>query len=120
KSGLPKVLHPLAGKPLFLHTLETALRIEPSSIAVIIGHGGEALQRAYSHGNVNWVIQEKQLGTGHAVLCAKESFRDFQGDVVILSGDVSLIREQSLKTMINIQREREALLTLLTDSLEAA
>src|SRR5207253_9446450 len=43
KSGVPKVLHPLAGKPLFLHTLETALRIEPSSIAVIIGHGGEAL-----------------------------------------------------------------------------
>jgi bifunctional UDP-N-acetylglucosamine pyrophosphorylase / glucosamine-1-phosphate N-acetyltransferase len=118
KSRLPKVLHPLAGKPLFLHTLGTALRLEPSAIAVIIGHGAEAVRRAYSGGNVNWVIQEKQLGTGHAVLCAKEGFRDFQGDVVILSGDVPLIREQTLNMMINIHRERKASLTLMTASLD--
>ena len=118
KSRLPKVLHPLAGKPLFLHTLGTALRLEPSAIAVIIGHGAEAVRRAYSHGDVNWVIQEKQLGTGHAVLCAKEGFRDFQGDVVILSGDVPLIREQTLNMMINIHRECKASLTLMTASLD--
>jgi bifunctional UDP-N-acetylglucosamine pyrophosphorylase / glucosamine-1-phosphate N-acetyltransferase len=118
KSRLPKVLHPLAGKPLFLHTLGTVLRLEPSPIAVIIGHGAEAVRRAYSESNVNWVIQEQQLGTGHAVLCAKESFRDFQGDVVILSGDVPLIREQTLKMMINIHRERKASLTLMTASLD--
>src|SRR5437867_888482 len=101
KSGLPKVLHPLARKPLFLHTLGTALRLEPSPITMIVGHGAEAVKRAYSDGNANWVIQEKQLGTGHAVLCAKESFRDFQDDVVILSGDVPLICEQTLNMMIN-------------------
>jgi len=118
KSRLPKVLHPLAGKPLFLHTLGTALRLEPSAIAAIIGHGAEAVRRACSDGNVNWVIQDKQLGTGHAVLCAKEGFRDFQGDVVILSGDVPLIREQTLNMMINIHRERKASLTLMTASLD--
>jgi bifunctional UDP-N-acetylglucosamine pyrophosphorylase/glucosamine-1-phosphate N-acetyltransferase len=118
KSRLPKVLHPLAGKPLFLYTLGTALRLEPSAIVVIIGHGAEAVRRAYSGGHVNWVIQEKQLGTGHAVLCAKEGFRDFQGDVLILSGDVPLIREQTLNMMINIHRERKASLTFMTASLD--
>jgi bifunctional UDP-N-acetylglucosamine pyrophosphorylase / glucosamine-1-phosphate N-acetyltransferase len=116
-STLPKVLHPLAGKTLFLHVLSTALRLEPSAVAVIIGHGADAVRRAHSDLDVNWVIQEKQLGTGHAVLCARDSLGSFQGDILILSGDVPLIREETLRTMIEIHRERAAALTLMTASL---
>jgi bifunctional UDP-N-acetylglucosamine pyrophosphorylase/glucosamine-1-phosphate N-acetyltransferase len=117
KSGLPKVLHCLAGKPLFLHVLGTALRLEPSMVAVIVGHGAEAVKRACPHPNVTWVLQEKQLGTGHAVLCAKDNFLNFSGDILILSGDVPLIREQTLNLILEKHRERSAALTLMTTTL---
>lgn len=114
KSSLPKVLHPLAGKPLLLRVLETARRLQPTRIAVIIGHGGQAVKQACPVDDVAWVVQPEQLGTGHAVLCAKEAFRDFSGDVLILSGDVPLIYESALTAMIDAHRAQLAKLTLLT------
>jgi bifunctional UDP-N-acetylglucosamine pyrophosphorylase / glucosamine-1-phosphate N-acetyltransferase len=118
KSALPKVLHCLGGKALFLHALETARRLNPSIVAIVIGHGADAVRQAYTGEDVRWVIQEKQLGTGHAVLCAKEQFNGFQGDVLILSGDVPLIQEKTLRTMIERHRSRRAAVTLLTAQLE--
>ena len=118
KSGLPKVLHPLAGRPLFLHALTTAQRLAPSRVTVVIGHGAESVRRAYGSENVVWAIQEKQLGTGHAVLCAKESFADFSGDLLILSGDVPLIKESTLRAMVEQHRNRKAVVTLLTASFD--
>jgi len=118
KSSLPKVLHPLGGKPLFLHALRTAQRLEPERVAVIIGHGAGAVAEAYDRNDVVWITQEKQLGTGHAVLCAKDAFSDFTGDILILSGDVPLIEEQTLAAMVKTHRESEAVLTLLTACLE--
>ena len=118
KSGLPKVLHRLGGTPLFLHALRTAQRLQPSTIAVIIGHGAAAVQQAYSRDDVSWVIQEKQLGTGHAVLCAKKTFHHFTGDILILSGDVPLLTENTLKRLMNQHRATRAAVTLLTASLE--
>jgi bifunctional UDP-N-acetylglucosamine pyrophosphorylase/glucosamine-1-phosphate N-acetyltransferase len=118
KSSLPKVLHPLGGKPLFLHALGTAQRLEPKKVAVIIGHGAGAVRDAYDRNDVIWITQERQLGTGHAVLCAQCAFGDFSGDILILSGDVPLIREQTLAAMIKTHRESEAALTLMTACLE--
>ncbi len=117
KSELPKVLHPLGGKPLFLHALGTACRLEPKLMTVVIGHGADAVRLAYPEKGVRWVIQEKQLGTGHAVLCAKEAFAGFDGDVMILSGDVPLIQEETLRTMVEHHRDRSAAATLLTAQL---
>ncbi len=97
KSCLPKVLHSVGGKPLLLHVLSTARRLSPSRVAVIIGHGADAVRQAYPDNDVGWVVQEQQLGTGHAVLCARDIFHDFGGDVVILSGDVPLIRASTLR-----------------------
>jgi bifunctional UDP-N-acetylglucosamine pyrophosphorylase/glucosamine-1-phosphate N-acetyltransferase len=114
RSNLPKVLHPLAGRPLFLHALGTARRLNPERVAVVIGHGGEAVRSAYAGNDVAWIIQEQQLGTGHAVLCAKDVLKEFKGDVVILSGDVPLIREQTLRMLIERHRSRNAAMTLLT------
>jgi bifunctional UDP-N-acetylglucosamine pyrophosphorylase/glucosamine-1-phosphate N-acetyltransferase len=118
KSSLPKVLHPLGGKPLFLHPLGTAQRLEPERVAVVIGHGAGAVRDAYDRNDVIWITQEKQLGTGHAVLSAQRAFSDFSGDILILSGDVPLIEEQTLAAMIKTHRESEAALTLLTACLE--
>jgi bifunctional UDP-N-acetylglucosamine pyrophosphorylase/glucosamine-1-phosphate N-acetyltransferase len=118
KSALPKVLHPLAGRPLFLHTLTTAQHLAPSRVAVVIGHGAESVRQAYGGEDVVWVIQEKQMGTGHAVLCAKAPFADFSGDLLILSGDVPLIKESTLRAMVEQHRNRKAMVTLLTASLD--
>ena len=65
-------------------------------VAIVIGHGAEAVRQAYDGAAVAWAIQEKQLGTGHAVLCAKDVFDGFAGEVLILSGDVPLIREANV------------------------
>ena len=118
KSDLPKVLHPLGGKALFLHALETAQRLGPKRIAVVIGHGADAVRKVYNGNGVAWAIQDKQLGTGHAVLCAQEAFDGFSGAVMILSGDVPLIQEQTLRALIERHRSRKAAATLLTAILE--
>jgi len=118
KSALPKVLHPLGGKPLFLHALGTAQRLKPEPVAVIVGHGAETVRQAYLGSDVDWRVQEQQLGTGHAVLCTKAAFDDFSGDVLILSGDVPLIRETTLRAMVEHHRSARAALTLLTAALD--
>jgi bifunctional UDP-N-acetylglucosamine pyrophosphorylase / glucosamine-1-phosphate N-acetyltransferase len=118
KSDIPKVLHPLGGTPLFLHALRAAQRLEPSRTAVIVGHGAAAVQQAYSGDDLCWVIQEKQLGTAHAVLCAEPTFHGFIGDILILSGDVPLIRENTLKRLVDHHRRHQAAVTLLTANLE--
>jgi len=118
KSNLPKVLHPLGGRPLFLHVLRTAQRLNPNPVAIVIGHGAEAVRSAYAGNDVVWILQEQQRGTGHAVLCAKEAFKEFKGEVIILSGDVPFIREQTLLMLVAHHRSRSAALTLLTAFLD--
>ena len=118
KSSVPKVLHPLAGKPLFLHTLEVAKQLKPSAIAVVIGHGAGAVRDAYRGEDIAWVTQEQQLGTGHAVLCVRPILGGFCGDVVILSGDVPLIQERTLSAMVTTHREHGAAVTLMTALLD--
>ncbi len=118
KSALPKVLHPIAGQPLFLHALGAAQDLAPARIVIVIGHGAEAVRQAYPKGDVAWAVQEKQLGTGHAVLCAREAFTGFDGDVLILSGDVPLIKESTLRAMIEQHRGQNAAVTLLTAVLD--
>jgi bifunctional UDP-N-acetylglucosamine pyrophosphorylase/glucosamine-1-phosphate N-acetyltransferase len=117
-SALPKVLHRIGGKPLFLHVLETAKLLQPRRIAIVVGHGADAVRQAYSGSDVIWVTQEKQLGTGHAVLSAKSNFDDFPGNLLILSGDVPLITERTLRSMVASHREEQAVLTLLTALLD--
>lgn len=117
-SGLPKVVHPLAGKPLFLHALNAAQGLGPELVAIVVGHHAETVQRAYPVGDVVWVVQERQLGTAHAVLCAKEAFREFAGDLLILSGDVPLIQKRTLQAMIERHRSKQAAVTLLTATLD--
>jgi bifunctional UDP-N-acetylglucosamine pyrophosphorylase/glucosamine-1-phosphate N-acetyltransferase len=118
KSSLPKVLHALGGKALFLHPLDVARRLQPQKIVIVIGHGGESVRRAYGGTDVAWVLQEKQLGTGHAVLSARDNFREFSGSILILSGDVPLITEHSLTALLEHHLKQEAALTMMTARLD--
>lgn len=117
KSAVPKVLHSLGGKSLYLHVLETAKRLDPAVVAIVVGHAARTVQEACPVRDINWAVQEEQLGTGHAVLCARDKFRGFNGDILILSGDVPLIEEQTLRMMIEHQRRSRADLSFLTAQL---
>ena len=96
RSKLPKVLHPLAGKPLLKHVIDCAKELEPETIAVVYGHGGELVPESLSTEPVEWVEQAKQLGTGHAVAQAMKATRGLDR-VIVLYGDVPLIRAETLR-----------------------
>src|SRR5271170_2724224 len=98
-SDLPKVLQPLAGQPLLQHVIRAAGALEPTDIYVVYGHGGARVQSALSHEPVEWVLQAEQLGTGHAVMQAMCVIPD-DHTVLVLYGDVPLIRSSSLKPLL--------------------
>ena len=97
KSDLPKVLQPLAGRPILSHVLDTAKSLQADAIHVVYGHGGEKVRQTLAAEPVNWVLQAEQLGTGHAVAQAMPSIPD-DHDVLILYGDVPLVRQPTLQT----------------------
>lgn len=118
KSTLPKVLHCLGGKPLLSYPLRTAKSLNPKKIAIVVGHGADAVRQVCDDNEVAWIFQERQLGTGHAVDCTKGIYQGFPGDLLILSGDVPLVSQQSLLELLRHHRKQKATVTLLTASLE--
>lgn len=117
RSSLPKVLHRLGGKPMLLYPLRAARGLNPERIAVVVGHGADEVKRACDDRGITWVFQESQLGSGDAVHRTEKIFRDFSGDLLILSGDVPLISQASLRELLGCHREQGATVTLLTASL---
>jgi bifunctional UDP-N-acetylglucosamine pyrophosphorylase/glucosamine-1-phosphate N-acetyltransferase len=100
QSALPKVLHPLAGKALLSHVIDTARTLSPSSICVIYGHGGDMVPQMLQSDNLAFARQEPQLGTGHAVMQALPELRD-DVPTLILYGDVPLTRADSLRRLLD-------------------
>lgn len=99
KSDLPKVLQPLAGRPILSHVLDAAKSLGASAIHVVYGHGGDQVKQKLSHEPVNWVLQAEQLGTGHAVAQAITAIPD-DHRVLVLYGDVPLVRKATLEQLI--------------------
>jgi len=99
KSSLPKVLHQLAGRPLLEHVLNTARQLQPDCIHIVYGHGGETVKSRLDAEDIQWVYQEEQLGTGHAVQLALEDIGDGE-KVCIQYGDVPLLRVSTLTALI--------------------
>ena len=97
-SDKPKVLHALAGKPLVQHVLDCAAELKPQQVCVVYGHGGEAVPKAMQQYAAKFVIQEPQLGTGHAVQQAMPHLAD-DGNTLVLYGDVPLIQHSTLHQM---------------------
>ena len=115
RSALPKVLHTLGGTPLLQRVIRTARQLEPSSIHVVYGHGGEQVPEMLARENVNWILQDRQLGTGHAVDQAMPSIND--GDtVLVLYGDVPLITAATLSRLVD--RTAQGGLSVLTAVLD--
>ena len=113
KSALPKVLLPLAGRPLLAHVLETARQLRPDAIHVVYGHGGEQVREAFADaGDVVWVRQPEQRGTGDAVRLALAEVPE-RARVLVLYGDVPLLRASTLHALV----DTPALLALLTADL---
>ncbi|MFP1982019.1 bifunctional UDP-N-acetylglucosamine diphosphorylase/glucosamine-1-phosphate N-acetyltransferase GlmU [Lonsdalea quercina] len=103
-SDLPKVLHPLAGKPMVQHVIDTAMKVGAERIHLVYGHGGDRLKKTLSGEALNWVLQAEQLGTGHAMQQAAPAFTDDE-DVLMLYGDVPLIAEATLKRLVQAKPE---------------
>ena len=113
RSRLPKVLQPLAGQPLLGHVIQTAKKLNAQNIITIYGHGGELVQHAFSHEEIQWVEQKEQLGTGHAVKVTLPVLPQ-EGISLILSGDVPCISQATLETLLNVSRETGIGLVTLT------
>ena len=123
KSARPKVLQPLAGRPLLAHVIDTARTLEPAAIHIVYGHGGEQVREAFASDTpagkgtppLSWALQAQRLGTGHAVA---QAMPDIPGDqlILVLYGDVPLIQRSTLQALLALAGPRQvALLTMMLD-----
>ena len=110
-SNLPKVLHPLAGKALVAHVIDTARSLSPQKLCLVYGHGGDTVRTTLDAPDLAWALQEPQLGTGHAVQQALPHL-DAEGTTLVLYGDVPLIQAQTLKTLLHAGKDALAILTI--------
>jgi bifunctional UDP-N-acetylglucosamine pyrophosphorylase/glucosamine-1-phosphate N-acetyltransferase len=115
-SDLPKVAHVVAGKPIVWWVVEAARHASADPIVLVIGHGGEVVRDIFrsNDGDIRYVVQDRQLGTGHATLCAEPALKNFTGDVVVLAGDGPLIRAETINIMRQRHVESRAAATLAT------
>ena len=116
KSALPKVLHPIAGRPMLHHVIATAKQLGAEKIHTVIGHGAEKVRETTDEASVNWVTQSEQLGTGHAVAQALPDLPD-EARVLVLYGDVPLTRYETLEELVGTLDENTlGLLTVTMDN----
>ena len=114
KSRRAKVLHEIAGKPLLAHVIHAATRIVPArDIHVIVGHQAEKVQKAVAHMGVQFVLQAEQRGTGHAIMCARDQVKGYD-NILVLSGDVPLIRPETIVAVRDFHLAKKPAMTILT------
>jgi UDP-N-acetylglucosamine pyrophosphorylase len=118
KSDLPKVLHPLNKRAMVHYVIDVAEEIGSVKTVLIVGHQKELVIEAVRDRKVEVAVQSPQLGTGHAVLQAKPFFDDYEGDVLVLSGDVPLLQGETLGELIQIHETGAPLATLLTTEMD--
>lgn len=119
KSARPKVLHTVGGKPLLLHVIAAATTaVEPANILVVVGHQAETVEVAVQSTGVRFVLQPQQLGTGHALQCVQRFFEDNHltppKNLLVLSGDVPLIRPETIAELRDTHLREHAAMTILT------
>ena len=116
---MPKVLHEVCGRPMLAYVLDACHQVGVAKIYVVIGFSAEQVRERFGgSADIEWVIQEKQLGTAHAVLCCKEQLKDFRGETLVLCGDGPLIRSLTLTTLIEKHEAEQAAATLATAVLD--
>ena len=110
-SNLPKVLHPVAGKPLVQYVIDTARSLQPAKLVVVYGHGGEVVRSTVDSPDISWALQQPQLGTGHAVAQALPAI-SAEGHTLVLYGDVPLTKASSLKRLLQAGKDGLSILTV--------
>lgn len=118
KSRTPKVLHLLAGQLLASYPVALAQQLGCSPTVLVTGHGAEQVEAALAGEDLCFVRQTEQLGTGHALLCAGPQLQSFAGTLLLLCGDVPLLRLETLQRLVQLHRERQAAVTVLTAELD--
>jgi len=117
-SDLPKVIHPVGDRPMVSIVVEACATVSCSPIVAVVGHGREHVKRALegASGDVRFALQAEQLGTGHAVLAAESELGDVSpdADVLVLCGDGPLIRDETIRTLLDTHRSTNAAATLAT------
>lgn len=113
KSKLYKVLHPVCGKPMVGHVLDTVKQINCERSIVVVGHGAEAV-KSYLGTSAEYVLQEQQLGTGHAVRQAEPLFKDEEGVTIVICGDTPLVKPETLESLIALHTKSGAAATVLS------
>jgi bifunctional UDP-N-acetylglucosamine pyrophosphorylase / glucosamine-1-phosphate N-acetyltransferase len=114
KSKHPKVLHEVGGKPLLAHVVAAAGKVIPvASVYAIIGHEAERVRKVLEHTGVNFIVQEPQRGTGHALMCARDSLKDYD-HVLVLSGDAPLISPSTIANIREFHLAKRAAMTILS------
>ncbi|MEK6396918.1 MAG: NTP transferase domain-containing protein, partial [Terriglobus sp.] len=119
KSALPKVLHTVGGKPLLLHVIDAAkTAVSAENILVVVGHQADRVESAAAPTGVRFVLQPQQLGTGHALQCVQKWFADHKvappQNLLVLSGDVPLIRPETIAELRDTHLREHAAMTILT------
>lgn len=115
KSDLPKVLQPLAGSTMVERVLASCAHLQPERQLLIVGHQAERVEQSLAHrAGLEFVLQQPQNGTGHAVQQLLQPLADFQGDLLVLNGDVPLLRPETLEQLLQRHRDSGAAVTLLT------
>ncbi|MEK4115538.1 bifunctional UDP-N-acetylglucosamine diphosphorylase/glucosamine-1-phosphate N-acetyltransferase GlmU [Paenibacillus sp. FSL K6-1566] len=113
KSKLYKVLHPVCGKPMVGHVLQTVQQVNCERSVVVVGHGAEAV-RTYLQDAAEYVLQEQQLGTGHAVKQAKDLLGGEEGSTIVICGDTPLVTSSTLENLLKLHESNNAAATVLT------
>jgi bifunctional UDP-N-acetylglucosamine pyrophosphorylase/glucosamine-1-phosphate N-acetyltransferase len=114
KSDLCKVLHAVAGRPMIAYVLDAVQAFRPEKVILVVGHQADLVKQSVQVPGIEFVVQEPQLGTGHAVGFAAPLLKGFQGDVLILCGDTPLIQPETLEAFLGFHRERRSRLTVMT------
>ncbi|MCE1255551.1 MAG: NTP transferase domain-containing protein, partial [Anaerolineae bacterium] len=113
KSTLPKMLHPLVGKPLVKHALDIVAGIGDEKPVVVVGFGEDGVRKAVGDAAL-FAVQEKQLGTGHAVMAAENLARGKSDLVVVTYADMPLLKTETLQKLVEIQKNNDGPMTMLT------
>jgi bifunctional UDP-N-acetylglucosamine pyrophosphorylase/glucosamine-1-phosphate N-acetyltransferase len=120
KSKLPKVLHPLAGKSLIDRVLSCTQGLKPNRRLIVVGHQANLVETSLNNQrNLEFVLQQPQNGTGHAIQQLSSRLIGFNGELIVLNGDVPLIREETLSSLLKFHKESKASVTFLSASLDS-
>lgn len=118
KSSTPKVLHKVCGKEMVNHVIDTMRKADISEVNVVVGKGSDKVKQSTNSRNVSYSFQDKQLGTGHAIICAKEFLKDKKGIVSIFAGDAPLIEATTVKDLMDFHEKEGFKATILTSIVE--